>query len=71
MGTAKETKSAWIDKSTAEDVTYRYTVRAINGTLKSAYVASEPLVIESEKEPVPEQPSPEQSTTEQDTNNAN
>ena len=71
MGTAKETKSAWIDKSTAEDITYRYTVRAINGTLKSAYVASEPLVIESEKEPVPEQPSPEQSTTEQDTNNAN
>ena len=51
MDTVKGTKSSWIDKSTGEDVVYRYTVRAINGKLKSAYVASEPVMIESEKEP--------------------
>lgn len=55
MGTAKETKSSWIDKSAVEDVVYSYTVRAVNGKIKSAYVASEPLMIESEKEPETEQ----------------
>lgn len=58
MGTAKETKSAWIDKSTGEDVVYRYTVRAINGSIMSAYVSSEPLMIESAEEP--EEPTTEQ-----------
>ncbi len=66
MGALKATKISWIDKSTGEDVVYRYTVRAINGKIKSAYVASEPLMIESEKEPETEQP-----TTEPDTTNAN
>ncbi len=51
MADVKETKSSWIDKSTEEDVVYRYTVRAVNGKLKSAYVSSEPFMIESEKEP--------------------
>ena len=55
MGTAKETKSSWVDKSAVEDVVYSYTVRAVNGKIKSAYVASEPLMIESEKEPETEQ----------------
>ncbi len=60
MGTAKETKSAWIDKSTGEDIVYRYTVRAINGSIMSAYVSSEPLMIESAEEPETEQPTIEQ-----------
>ena len=55
MGTAKETKSSWVDKSASEDVVYSYTVRAVKGNIKSAYVASEPLMIESEKEPETEQ----------------
>ena len=60
MGTAKSTKSSWVDKSTGEDVVYRYTVRAINGKVKSAYIASEPLMIENETEPETEQPTTEQ-----------
>ncbi|MBE6751064.1 MAG: hypothetical protein E7556_00895 [Ruminococcaceae bacterium] len=51
MADVKETKSSWIDKSTEEDVVYRYTVRAVNGKIKSAYIASEPFMIESEEEP--------------------
>ena len=66
MGTEKSTKSSWVDKSTGEDIVYRYTVRAINGTVKSAYVASEPLMIENETEPETQpQPEPQQPTIEQ------
>ncbi|MBO5856676.1 MAG: hypothetical protein J6Q87_00330, partial [Clostridia bacterium] len=64
MGTVKSTKSSWVDKSTGEDVVYRYTVRAINGEVKSAYIASEPLMIENETEPET-QPETEQPTIEQ------
>ncbi|MBE6748484.1 MAG: hypothetical protein E7557_04545 [Ruminococcaceae bacterium] len=62
MGTAKETKSAWIDKSVKEDVTYRYTVRTVNGSVRSAYVASEGLVIESSKGEVTTPPTTEPTT---------
>ena len=78
MGTAKETKFSWIDKSVKEDVTYRYTVRTINGSVKSAYVASDSLVFEiSEEEPTtppttePTTPPTTEPTTESGTANAN
>ena len=51
----KGTKFSLVDKNTEEEVVYRYTVRAINGKLKSSYVASEPFMIESEKETEKEQ----------------
>lgn len=44
MGTAKATKSAWTDKRAAEDVIYRYTVRAVNGKTRSAYTASSKVI---------------------------
>ena len=40
MGTAKADKKSWIDKSAKKGVTYKYTVRAVNGSTKSTYVAS-------------------------------
>lgn len=43
-GTAAGTKSAWVDKSAVSGVTYRYTVRAVNGGCRSAYKASSSLV---------------------------
>ena len=40
MGTAKASKKSWIDKSAKKGVTYKYTVRAVNGSVKSTYKAS-------------------------------
>lgn len=40
MGTAKKEKKAWVDKSAKKGVTYRYTVRAVNGDYRSSYKAS-------------------------------
>ncbi|MBE6747976.1 MAG: hypothetical protein E7557_01970 [Ruminococcaceae bacterium] len=44
MGTAASTKSLWIDKSAKEAVNYKYTVRAINGNVKSTYKETAGLV---------------------------
>ena len=46
MGTAKATKTAWIDKSAKEGVTYKYSVRALNGKTKSSYISSNSLKFE-------------------------
>ena len=40
MGTAKAEKSNWTDKSAKKGVTYRYTVKAVNGKVGSTYKAS-------------------------------
>ncbi|MBQ6935376.1 MAG: hypothetical protein IJN49_02395, partial [Clostridia bacterium] len=40
MGTAKYSKSSWVDKSVVSGVTYRYTVRTVNGKWLSSYTAS-------------------------------
>ena len=40
MGTAKQDKKSWTDKSAKKGVTYKYTVRAVNGDYKSSYKAS-------------------------------
>ena len=40
MGTAKASKTNWTDKSAKKGVTYRYTVKAVNGKTASTYVAS-------------------------------
>ena len=40
MGTAKATKKSWTDKSAKKGVTYRYTVKAVNGKVASTYKAS-------------------------------
>ena len=37
MGTAKADKSSWVDRSAKSGVTYKYTVRAVNGNAKSTY----------------------------------
>ena len=42
-GTAAATKSSWTDKVVTEGVTYRYTVRSVNGTNRSAYKATQGL----------------------------
>ncbi len=47
MGTAKANKASWTDKSVKNGVQYKYTVRAINGNVKSAYVASDSLTFRS------------------------
>ena len=44
MGTAKSDKSAWTDKSVKSGTQYKYTVRAVNGKVKSAYKATSGLV---------------------------
>ena len=44
MGTAKSEKSSWIDKKVGSGYTYKYTVRAVNGSIKSAYVSSNSLM---------------------------
>ncbi|MBO5857167.1 MAG: hypothetical protein J6Q87_02860, partial [Clostridia bacterium] len=41
MGTAKASKKSWVDKSAKKGVTYRYTVKAVNGKVASTYKASE------------------------------
>lgn len=43
MGTAKNDKSSWVDKSVKAETTYKYTVRAVNGEYKSAYKESASL----------------------------
>ena len=40
MGTAKNNKKSWVDKSAKKGVIYKYTVRAVNGDYKSSYKAS-------------------------------
>ncbi len=40
MGTAKKDKKSWTDKNAKKGVTYKYTVRAVNGGYKSSYKAS-------------------------------
>ncbi len=44
MGTAKASKSSWVDKSTKSGVQYKYTVRAVNGSSASAYKESAKLL---------------------------
>ncbi len=39
-GTAKANKTSWTDTKVASGVQYKYTVRAINGSVKSTYVSS-------------------------------
>lgn len=39
-GTAKANKSSWVDTKTTSGINYKYTVRAIAGSCKSAYKAS-------------------------------
>ena len=48
MGTAAATKTSWTDKSVKSGVQYRYTVRAVNGSLKSTYTATAGLVFLSQ-----------------------
>ncbi len=43
-GTVKSNVSSWLDKKAESGVTYRYTVRALNGKSKSDYVASKSLI---------------------------
>ena len=40
MGTAKATKKSWTDKSAKKGVTYKYTVKAVNGKTASSYKSS-------------------------------
>ena len=40
MGTAKSNKKSWVDKSAKRGIKYKYTVRAVNGNVKSAYTSS-------------------------------
>ena len=40
MGTAKAEKSNWTDKKAKKGVTYKYTVKAVNGKTASTYKAS-------------------------------
>ncbi|MBQ6934983.1 MAG: leucine-rich repeat protein, partial [Clostridia bacterium] len=40
MGTAKSNKKSWTDKKAKKGVTYKYTVRAVNGKVKSSYKSS-------------------------------
>ena len=45
MGTIKKnTTVSWVDKSAKSGTTYRYTVRAVNGSVKSTYAASNTLL---------------------------
>ena len=44
MGTAKPDKFRWVDKSVKDGVQYRYTVRAINGKMRSTFTATNSLI---------------------------
>ncbi|MBQ6936816.1 MAG: hypothetical protein IJN49_09745 [Clostridia bacterium] len=44
MGTAAATKTSWTDKSVKAGVQYKYTVRAVNGKVKSTFTATSGLV---------------------------
>ncbi|MBE6748318.1 MAG: hypothetical protein E7557_03705 [Ruminococcaceae bacterium] len=48
MGTTKNTVFAWVDKSADSGTTYRYTVRAVNGSYKSNYKATSGLMFLSQ-----------------------
>ena len=43
-GTAKADKKSWVDKTVKEGVTYKFTVRAVNGDRKSGYVGTSGLL---------------------------
>ena len=43
-GTAKADKSSWVDKKVESGVTYKYTVRAINGKVMSSYTDTKGLL---------------------------
>ena len=43
ISTAKYSKSSWVDKSVVSGVTYRYTVRTVNGKWLSSYTASKSM----------------------------
>jgi len=42
--TVDSSKTVWIDKNVTSGVKYKYTVKAVNGTFKSAYTSSSKLV---------------------------
>ncbi len=44
MGTAKNTKTSWVDKNVVSGVTYRYTARVVNGSYKSTYKETSSLI---------------------------
>ncbi len=44
MGTAKNTKTSWVDKSAVSGVQYKYTARVINGNYKSVYKETDALI---------------------------
>jgi hypothetical protein len=44
MGTAKANKNNWTDKSAESGIVYVYTVRAVNGKLKSSFTKSVEIV---------------------------
>ena len=48
MGTTKNTVFAWVDKSADSGTTYRYTVRAVNGSYKSNFKATSGLMFLSQ-----------------------
>lgn len=56
LGTAGEKYTSCKDKTAKEDVTYKYTVRAVNGKLMSYYVASEQILNGVVTESTPEEP---------------
>lgn len=43
-GTAKANKKSWTDKKVTSGVQYKYTVRAVNGKIKSSYKASNTVI---------------------------
>ena len=44
MGTAKSTASYWVDRNAVSGTTYRYTVRAVRGSVSSSYKATSSLM---------------------------
>ena len=44
MGTAKSTASSWVDRNAVSGTTYRYTVRAVRGSVSSSYKATSGLM---------------------------
>ena len=56
LGTAGEKYTSCKDKTVKEDVTYKYTVRAVNGKLMSYYVAGEQILNGVVTESTPEEP---------------
>ncbi len=56
LGTAGEKYTSCKDKTVKENVTYKYTVRAVSGKLMSYYVASEQILNGVVTESIPEEP---------------